>query len=78
MISHAVAALGIGTIFAKPAMPYLVWIIGVACSEIPDADVIPIRLGVHYGDVWGHRGFPHSLLFSAVIVSLATIFRFFR
>jgi inner membrane protein len=78
LISHAVAALGIGTIFAKPGVPYRVWIIGVACSVIPDADVIGFRLGVHYGDFWGHRGFTHSLLFSAIIASLATIVGFFR
>ncbi len=78
LISHAVAALGIGTIFAKPGMPYRVWIIGVACSVIPDADVMGFRLGVHYGDFWGHRGFTHSLLFSAIIASLATIVGFLR
>jgi inner membrane protein len=46
---------------------------GVACSVIPDLDVIGFRFGIRYGDFWGHRGFTHSLLFAA---SLATAVAF--
>lgn len=60
--SHVVAALGIGACFYKPEVPKSVWVIGAACSVIPDLDVIVFRFGIHYGDFWGHRGFTHSKL----------------
>jgi inner membrane protein len=73
LISHAVAALGIGTVFARPQLPKRVWVIGAVCSMLPDIDVIGFRLGIHYGDFWGHRGFTHSLLFASVIATLALV-----
>jgi membrane-bound metal-dependent hydrolase YbcI (DUF457 family) len=78
LISHAVAALGIGTVFARSQAPKRVWIIGVACSMLPDTDVVGFRLGIRYGDFWGHRGFTHSLLFAAILATLVLIARFFR
>ena len=65
-ISHAVAALGIGAAFYRPGMPKRVWVLGVACAIVPDADVIGFHFGIHYQDFWGHRGFTHSLLFAAL------------
>ena len=43
------------------------WFLAVFCSVLPDIDVIGFRFGVHYGDLWGHRGMTHSLLFAAII-----------
>jgi inner membrane protein len=37
----------------------------------PDIDVIGFRFGVHYGDLLGHRGITHSLLFAALLASVA-------
>jgi len=74
--SHAVAALSIGTCFYLPGIPKRVWIAGVLCSVIPDLDVIGFQFGVRYGDFWGHRGFTHSLLFSALLASVVTILGF--
>jgi len=71
-ISHAVAALGIGGCFARPGMPKGVWVAGVVCSVLPDVDVIGFRFGVQYGDFGGHRGFTHSLLFAALLATLAS------
>jgi inner membrane protein len=62
IFSHLVAALGMGASFSRPATPKRVWAAGAVCSVIPDLDVIGLRLGVQYGDFWGHRGFTHSLL----------------
>ena len=33
---------------------------------LPDADVIGFGFGIRYGDLLGHRGFSHSLLFAAL------------
>jgi len=49
-------------------------VVGAICSVVPDADVIGFRLGVGYGDFWGHRGFTHSVLFAAGLAFLAAGF----
>jgi inner membrane protein len=73
VFSHAVAALGIGACFYRPAIPKRVWVIGAVCSVVPDLDVIGFRFGVRYADFWGHRGFTHSLLFAALLAGAAAI-----
>jgi inner membrane protein len=78
LISHAVAALAIGTAFARPQFPNRVWIIGAACSMIPDIDVVGFRFDIHYGDFWGHRGFTHSLLFAVILATAALALGFYR
>jgi inner membrane protein len=40
-------------------------------SLLPDLDVVGFRLGVHYGDPWGHRGATHSLVFALGVALLA-------
>jgi len=45
----------------------------VLLATIPDVDSLAFRYGIPYEDVFGHRGFTHSLIFSislAVIVGL--------
>jgi len=70
-LSHAVAALSIGTCFYQPQVPKRVWVAGALCSIVPDIDVIGFRFGIHYGDFWGHRGFTHSLVFAALLSGAA-------
>src|ERR1700760_1766773 len=72
-ISHAVAAFGIGSAVNPANSPKLVWLAGVACSVIPDLDVIGFRFGIRYGDFWGHRGFTHSLMFAALLAGVAAV-----
>lgn len=75
-ISHAVAALSIGSCFYRTGIPKRVWIAGALCSVVPDLDAIGFRFGVHYGDFLGHRGFTHSLVFAALLAGLmALVFR---
>ena len=38
---------------------------------LPDVDVIAFAFGIPYGDMFGHRGFTHSLFFAAVVGALA-------
>jgi inner membrane protein len=42
------------------------WTVAMVCSALPDVDVIGFEFGVRYGDLWGHRGMTHSILFAAV------------
>jgi inner membrane protein len=68
LLTHAVAAVALGQA-AKPALKkdWRFWTASVGCSILPDVDVIGFRFGIHYGDLWGHRGISHSLLFAALI-----------
>lgn len=70
VFSHAVAAVGISACFYRPEIPKRVWFTGIACSVLPDIDVIGFQFGVHYGDFWGHRGFTHSLVFAVLLASV--------
>src|SRR5205823_15125962 len=72
-ISHAVAALSIGTCFYRPQIPKRVWVAGIVCSVLPDLDVIGFRFGIRYGDFWGHRGFTHSLVFAALLAGAVAV-----
>lgn len=67
LVTHAL----VGTALAQSATPDLrrrprFWIVAILCSILPDFDVIAFRFGVPYGDLWGHRGMTHSLIFAAV------------
>ncbi len=72
--SHTFVALALGKAFQHPIMTWPVLLSGAVCSIVPDLDVIGFSFGIHYGDLWGHRGMTHSLLFagllSAVLVGM--------
>ena len=76
VFSHAAAALGLAACFYNPRAPKRVWIVGTACSVLPDIDVIGLQHGIRYGDFWGHRGFTHSLAFAAILASLVLFVAF--
>ena len=67
LLTHGVAALGIGTCLLGRGTPRRVWIAGVLCAMAPDLDVIGFDMGIRYGDFWGHRGFTHSVMFAALL-----------
>jgi inner membrane protein len=67
LLTHAL----VGTALGQAASPELrkrskFWFVAILCSILPDFDVIGFRFGVRYGDLWGHRGMSHSLLFAAL------------
>src|SRR6266498_1813476 len=66
IISHTVAALAISAPFGH-SLSWRARVLGVIGSMAPDVDVIGFRFGIHYGDMLGHRGLSHSLLFAAVL-----------
>ena len=69
IFGHALVAVSIGSTFYNPFKSYKFWLICIACSVIPDLDVIGFNFGISYNSFWGHRGFSHSIIF-AVILSL--------
>ena len=77
-ITHSViagsAAYGFGD--GKESMKF--WILSIACSVLPDADVIGYRwLYIPYGHLFGHRGFFHSPFFAALL-SIVIVCAFYR
>lgn len=69
--SHAMVASSLAAWY-RPALPARVWLAGIACSALPDLDVIGFGYGVRYGDFLGHRGFTHSLVFAAGLALLGS------
>ncbi|MBX3329897.1 MAG: metal-dependent hydrolase [Nitrospira sp.] len=65
--SHAFVALAFGKAFRHPSMTWPVLLLGMTCSIVPDLDVIGFYFGIQYGDLWGHRGMTHSLLFAGLL-----------
>ncbi len=74
---HAFVAIALGSSFSKQIKTWKFWLIGIACSILPDADVISFKFGIPYGDFWGHRGFTHSFLF-AILCAIVVTFLFYR
>src|SRR5919199_3494691 len=74
--SHALVAALLGKSYAKGHMPGRFWLLAILCSILPDADVIGFAFGIEYGDVFGHRGLTHSLLFALLIGCLVVLLAF--
>jgi inner membrane protein len=64
IISHPAVPLSIYAIVGQRLISWRLLVVGMLASTLPDIDVIGFRLGIPYGDIWGHRGLTHSLLFA--------------
>jgi len=71
-ISHAVAAAAIVSVAGPPNAPARFRAAAIACAVIPDLDAVGFWLGVPYGNVFGHRGITHSILFALLSAAAAT------
>ncbi len=70
IFSHPAVTLGLAPIFQRFGVPRGVVWLGAFCTIVPDFDVIGLAFGVSYGDVFGHRGFTHSLLFAMLLSAI--------
>lgn len=73
VMSHALAAAALATAFPQSSVPRHVVIAGVVCSMLPDVDAVGVCFGLPRGDLLGHRGVTHSLLFAAGLASAALL-----
>ncbi len=64
VFTHAVVAVAAGLAFRGRREPERFWVWAIACSLLPDADVLAFFLGIPYGHPFGHRGFFHSPFFA--------------
>jgi inner membrane protein len=69
-----VVPLAIGLALGRERIPPRLVVAGAVLAMLPDADVLGFRFGVAYADDWGHRGATHSLVFAALLASLAALF----
>jgi len=68
--SHAVVALAMGKAVRNKELGWRELSLGALCSTVPDLDVLGFPLGIEYGDMWGHRGMTHSVVFAALLAGI--------
>lgn len=66
IFSHAIFAILTGKAGWGKSVSYWLWFLTAVCAIIPDADVISFFFGIPYGNMFGHRGFTHSILFAVL------------
>ena len=71
ILSHAIAATAAAQWWRRRLPPHF-WTWTALCAVLPDVDVIGFSFGIAYEDMFGHRGFTHSLFFAAVVGVFAT------
>ncbi|MEN8126435.1 MAG: metal-dependent hydrolase [Planctomycetota bacterium] len=77
VITHSFTGILGGSIVFGRGMPVRFWLLSVACTVLPDADVIAFSFGIPYGHFFGHRGFFHSPFF-AICCSFVLLCVFMR
>lgn len=77
VLTHPVVPVALSVFLPRGAATPALLLAGAACSIIPDLDVVGFKFGIRYGDMLGHRGLSHSILFAAALgaVLSLTLFR---
>ena len=65
--AHALVALAMGKTIKNRELGWRELGLGAFCSVLPDFDVMGFYFGIQYGDLWGHRGMTHSILFAVLL-----------
>ena len=73
ILTHAVAGVAIAQAVAPCSRRAEIGWFAAGCAMLPDADVIGLRLGIPYGDLLGHRGLTHSLLFAGLLAATVAL-----
>jgi inner membrane protein len=73
IMSHAAAPLALSAWFPAGSLSPAVVGAGMACSMVPDLDVIGFAFGIRYGAMLGHRGITHSIFFAAALGGLLAL-----
>ena len=77
VLTHAFTAVALTRIVSAEKRDRRFWVLLGGSAVLPDADVIGFAFGIDYGDLLGHRGLSHSLLFAAAW-SLVVVLREYR
>jgi inner membrane protein len=64
MLTHLVVPISATVALGTRRLPVGALLAGMLAAIAPDFDGIAFKLGIAYGDMLGHRGFTHTLLFA--------------
>jgi inner membrane protein len=67
IFSHPAVPLALATVLPREVVSPSVVLLGVACSTVPDLDIVGFRFGVPRGHLLGHRGLSHSIVFAVCL-----------
>ena len=66
VFGHSIVAIAFGNSFSKKLFSFKFWFLGILCTILPDIDVVGFSFGIAYEDLFGHRGFTHSIFFALI------------
>ena len=72
VITHPAVPIALSVLLPQDSASSSLLIAAAVCSVVPDLDVIGFEFGIQYGDMFGHRGFTHSIFFAAALATLVT------
>ncbi len=73
VLTHPAVPLTVAVTYGSRYVSARLLAAGVAASVLPDLDSLGRRFGIPYGNVFGHRGFSHSVLFALLVAILAVL-----
>ena len=76
-LTHLFTAAALGKTYTGEKMLPRFWVLASVCAVLPDLDVLGYYYGIRYADLFGHRGFTHSLFF-AMLLGLVVVVAAFR
>jgi len=74
VITHPAVPLALAVALGSGRVPPALTAAACAASILPDVDSFGFWAGVPYRDLFGHRGFTHSLFFAALVAAAASCF----
>ena len=72
ILTHPIIAIGLSPWLRHSKKQWLILIIGMLLTILPDIDVVGFKLGIPYLHLFGHRGFTHSIFFAALVSGLVS------
>ena len=72
VLTHPAVPLALAALVPEGMASPSLLLTSIACSVIPDRDVIGFAVGVPYHTLLGHRGLSHSLCFAALLSVVLT------
>lgn len=72
ILTHGIVGYAGSRIFSSKQQSVKFALLSTICAVLPDFDAISFKLGVKYGDFFGHRGFSHSIVFAIIIAVIAS------
>ncbi len=72
-IGHGISAVAISSLVPRKSYIAKFTLLCMACAIAPDLDSITFFFGIPYNHWLGHRGLSHSLLFAAILATLASV-----